>query len=719
MYKVGVNMEENKEREEHIAEEFDTNMIEGSQEEENNKEDRSLVSEKTRLTKKQKIQIGISLVILIIVIISVVLFFLLRGKDSKENKKPTPATNSSSNEIPVNYQDVVNKYGTKLEELVLNYYKQNGKTPALASILEYAKIGDYKISCKEQNIMSDKKIYLGECHVNDSSEAYSYGVKEVEAPVGDTLTVYKGQSPYHASIVYLFSLEEDEKAYFKEIATIPCKNEKCKGWVAFNQYAIVNEENYLYVYDYVNKKYLDIEIDLESTYEFLVYDETLYGIYYKKNNNDYLYSMSVGQIFHVVGSYYGGMGWNSEVIFPLGYVPLTMEDETTNFVNLTTGKTDFSMNQVSHFEIDTKTNKVYILTFREISEASGDKSHHYKVHDSKGRPLFNGEEFDSFYVENGNFVTTKEGVYNIYNSNYQNTYTSKKYSDILSIWNEFILVVDGTNLNLINYQEEVLTTFLTDWSEKKYYYHSMLSGWYTENKKRGIYLVIEGEDVSIADVLKSHPDITLEDIEGYDYGYEYYYIPTTKESGKIATFIGGYAKPVLYLYPVLPTWVTVTFKYPNSLTTTYPKYKNNWSVLAGSNGDLYDLKGNYYYGLYWEEKENHRVDFKEGFYVTKENAISFLEEKLTTIGLNARERNEFIMYWLPILEKNEKSLVYFELTNERNSYSPISINPKPDSMLRMAIHVKKVYHEVNIKEQKLPTFKREGYAAVEWGGVTY
>jgi hypothetical protein len=77
------------------------------------------------------------------------------------------------------------------------------------------------------------------------------------------------------------------------------------------------------------------------------------------------------------------------------------------------------------------------------------------------------------------------------------------------------------------------------------------------------------------------------------------------------------------------------------------------------------------------------------------------------------------MYWLPILEKNGKSLVYFELTEERNSNSPINIEPKPDSLLRVAIHVKKVDTKINIKEQKLTTFKRTGFVAVEWGGVIY
>ena len=77
------------------------------------------------------------------------------------------------------------------------------------------------------------------------------------------------------------------------------------------------------------------------------------------------------------------------------------------------------------------------------------------------------------------------------------------------------------------------------------------------------------------------------------------------------------------------------------------------------------------------------------------------------------------MYWLPILEKNGKNLVYFELTDEREAYNKLIIEPKVDSLLRVAMHVKKVDQEVNIKEQKLPTFKRKGFTAVEWGGVIH
>lgn len=125
------------------------------------------------------------------------------------------------------------------------------------------------------------------------------------------------------------------------------------------------------------------------------------------------------------------------------------------------------------------------------------------------------------------------------------------------------------------------------------------------------------------------------------------------------------AKPVLYLYPTENTNITVKFEHPEYLTTTYPKYNDGWSVNADTNGNLHDENGKYYYALYWEEKNNIKPDFKEGFYVEKENVINFLEEKLSIIGLNDREKNEFIMYWLPILESNKKSLVYFELTESK------------------------------------------------------
>lgn len=176
-------------------------------------------------------------------------------------------------------------------------------------------------------------------------------------------------------------------------------------------------------------------------------------------------------------------------------------------------------------------------------------------------------------------------------------------------------------------------------------------------------------------------------------------------------------KPILYLYPEEETEVSVRFAHPELLTTTYPKYNNEWKVVAQPNGDLRDMNGNYYYGLYWEKQEDYK-EFSDGFYVEKDNAIEFLEEKLETLGLNDRERNEFIMYWLPILEKNEKNFVHFELTEELQAENVLIISPAPDSLLRINMTVQKVEDDPKLPEQVLPSFERKGFAAVEWGGVS-
>lgn len=181
-----------------------------------------------------------------------------------------------------------------------------------------------------------------------------------------------------------------------------------------------------------------------------------------------------------------------------------------------------------------------------------------------------------------------------------------------------------------------------------------------------------------------------------------------------------YMKPLLYLYPKKETKVTVTFDDPSKIKTSYPIYKDKWKITANSKGVLEDKNRNEYYALYWEESGTKNIDFKKGYYVTKDDAMQFLEDKLKYIGLNDRERNEFIIYWLPVLEENEKSVVYFELTDERQAYNKIKISPKPDSLLRFAMHVKKVDKKPNdFEKQKLSHFNRKGFSAIEWGGVIH
>ena len=49
----------------------------------------------------------------------------------------------------------------------------------------------------------------------------------------------------------------------------------------------------------------------------------------------------------------------------------------------------------------------------------------------------------------------------------------------------------------------------------------------------------------------------------------------------------------------------------------------------------------------------------------------------------------------------------------------LNITPKPDSLIRVFLSIKKLDAPINIKEQKLVSNERKGFTAIEWGGSKY
>lgn len=175
-------------------------------------------------------------------------------------------------------------------------------------------------------------------------------------------------------------------------------------------------------------------------------------------------------------------------------------------------------------------------------------------------------------------------------------------------------------------------------------------------------------------------------------------------------------KPMVYLYPEVETEVSVKLGYPEKLVTSYPRYKDGWNVVAAPDGTL-TLGTKKFYGLYWEGKDYPFAVTDEGFIVRGENAADFLEEKLRILGLNEREANEFIVYWLPVLEKNEYNYVRFAEKKEIDDYMPLLVTPEVDTLIRVYMVTKPVDKDFEVKEQKLTLAgKRTGFTVVEWGG---
>ena len=106
----------------------------------------------------------------------------------------------------------------------------------------------------------------------------------------------------------------------------------------------------------------------------------------------------------------------------------------------------------------------------------------------------------------------------------------------------------------------------------------------------------------------------------------------------------------------------------------------------------------------------------DGFIVKGSDVSKFLEEKLTILGLNYKEREEFIIYWLPELESNGLNFIRFETIEEINENMELEISPQPDSIIRVMMEWKALTEEKKIEEQELVTPVREGFTVVEWGG---
>ncbi|MFU7515470.1 hypothetical protein [Clostridium sp. HCS.1] len=176
-------------------------------------------------------------------------------------------------------------------------------------------------------------------------------------------------------------------------------------------------------------------------------------------------------------------------------------------------------------------------------------------------------------------------------------------------------------------------------------------------------------------------------------------------------------KPVIYLYPTKEEVIDVNLEYKGELTVTYPEYKDGWKVKANPDGTLINLEDNKEYSyLFWEGISDLSYDVSEGFVIKKEDTADFLQEKLEYMGLTPKEYNEFIVYWLPILQENKYNLISFA-GEEYNEYAKLNITPKPDSILRVMMVYKPLDKPIEIKEQKLEQFNREGFTVVEWGGA--
>lgn len=623
--------------------------------EEDGDDEKSVEPEEKNDTKKPKKK-NIIWIIVCIILVLLIIIVLLIPAPKKEKKEVKEKKELSSSE----QEKIITGYGDALKGVIDVYYdKQN-------VLLEYADAVklvnyDYKVKCLEHEIYEDGALYLNNCTIDGVKTKHFYGKKQEkeELVISDKdIVVYVNKSSGVATLTKPSSNKDYDIYKFQ----IDGAHSDLKLLDAKNsEYVLYTDEDYnVHMLNYkTGKKVLD-----PLNYSAILpikyndnYDSNYIAVLI--NNKWGIYNINTRE--RVVGHRYDSVS----LTLSMGVTGPAME-----VVSLDDGVIAVAnYGEVSEFGV---------INYRDDSEIIPVE---YKQMLRSGKYLWVVDSYDDGHIFD-------------YDGN---EYLGDKYDKIYGfVDGKYVLVKEENNVKLVTIKGKELYDY----------------GELEVNKANFAITYQDGALFQFDNPNKDPNDYNTDCLEVI-------YDNSTKEGEVKTTYCGGIAKPILYLYPKKTEQVTVSFEHPEYLKTTYPKFNDSWKVEAHHNGDLYDNNGRYYYGLYWDEVKVHEVDFSEGYYVTKNKASEFLEEKLDYIGLSPREANEFIMYWLPILEENGQSLVYFELTEERESYNKLNINPKPDSLLRLVIHIKKVDKKIDIKKESLTRFKRKGFVAVEWGGTTY
>lgn len=192
---------------------------------------------------------------------------------------------------------------------------------------------------------------------------------------------------------------------------------------------------------------------------------------------------------------------------------------------------------------------------------------------------------------------------------------------------------------------------------------------------------------------------------------------TIRQINRYDPYLEPIKKPIIYIYPTEKSKLTIKLNNDEKILYSYPKYDKSWELIVDINSNIYDLKTKRnYYALFWEGKDDTIINEKEGFVVPGNETRTFLEEKLEYLGLNEKELNEFIIYWLPKLEKNKYTYIRFRTKEEIESYNKLIVNHKVDTLIQVYMDFKPLNKKINVIEQKLEKNERFGFTIVEWGG---
>ena len=177
--------------------------------------------------------------------------------------------------------------------------------------------------------------------------------------------------------------------------------------------------------------------------------------------------------------------------------------------------------------------------------------------------------------------------------------------------------------------------------------------------------------------------------------------------------LSGARKPAIYLYPTEDSQIDVQLKINGFMTKDIPDYNKGWNVFATKEGLI---EGEYDYLFY--EALLRKVELPEtGWVVEYGDLEQWFEVNLKELGLNEKEKDQFMEYWVEELPKAN----YYEIKLLEEQYlnenMALIISPQPETVIRLMFNFRPLKEKINLPEPNIIVPERKGFTVVEWGGI--
>ncbi len=175
-------------------------------------------------------------------------------------------------------------------------------------------------------------------------------------------------------------------------------------------------------------------------------------------------------------------------------------------------------------------------------------------------------------------------------------------------------------------------------------------------------------------------------------------------------------KPNIYIYPEVKTNLFVSLKFPvgGSVTVSEPPYQNGWNITVEPSGRINDA----YDYLFYESGNPDLCQYESGWVVKNSNLTTFFSENMLATGFSQREINDFLDYWIPILDSHPFYIIYPQYKSDIDKMILLELSQQPDNILRLFYSIKgSTDEDIKLSPPLIPKFERSGFVVAEWGVI--